>query len=315
MSFSEETQKLLAQLNQIYPGSVILREQGENSGVIKAGQVTTDILGTRLMIEVTDLTAPDFIATREMLKMLLTLNGYPQAYFQLETKDESITEQLMVMATYLYQPALNAIIYREQAQHGQLTPEIAEAYAKGVMTTISKEDGNRDEAALRLLTLIDAKIFMAAVPSDTTQLTDAFKDSFPEAWQAAELIYQQLVVDKIVDPFTVHQAITTLFKAFDAQMIAWDLPELHNQEFTTITPVISKEEAKLSVSEVFGIRHVDLLKHDTKATAFIGEQKSSGQNSFVLNAPADETAEFFKEIYAMSVEELFTQLKQPFTIR
>ncbi|MCM0582425.1 IpaB/EvcA family protein [Weissella diestrammenae] len=315
MIFSKATQQLLAQLNQIYPGSVILRGQDTKSGVITANQVTTDMLGTRLMIEVNDATAPDFLATREMLMMLLTLNGYPQAYFQLITKDEAITEQLMVMSTYLYQPALHAIVYREQVKHNVLTPDVVTAYTKGVIQTLTKENDSRDEAALRLLTLIDAKVLMGAVPFDVQDLSDTFVDYYPEAWAAAELIYDQMSAEHIKDPFTVHQAITTLFKAFDAQMIAWNLPELHNQEFTTITPVISKEQAQLPVSEVFGIRHVDLLKHDSKATAFVGELKDSGQNSFVVNAPSEDPAAFFKALYALPVEELFSQLKQPFTIK
>lgn len=316
MKFLDDTLKLLEQVNQVYPGSVILRGQGEASGIITHDQVTTEMLETRLMVEVTDATAPDLQATHELLHMLLTLSGFPQVYFQLKTGDEDVTNQLMVMATYLYRPALHAIIYREQAKHGLLTAEVAEAYAKGVMTTLTKETpGNRDEAALRLLTLLDAKVFMHNVPTDTTAFTATFMDVFPEAWQGATLIFDQMAIDHIVDAFTLHQAIVTAFDGFDAMMITWQLPELNSKEFTTVTPVLSERQLRLPVAQVFDIKHVDLLNQVTGDTAYVGLQKSSGQNSFVLVAPTEATADWFKELYAMPVQDLFDQMKQPFTIR
>ena len=112
MKFAKETITLLDQVNALYPGSVILRGNEEASGAITHDQVSTSMLGTRLMVEVNDGTAPDFLATSELLMMLLTLNGYPQVYFQLKDDDAELTHQLMIMTTYLYQPALRAIVYR-----------------------------------------------------------------------------------------------------------------------------------------------------------------------------------------------------------
>lgn len=316
MSFSKETQQLLEQLNTIYPGSIVLRQTGTDTNTILPEHVTTDALGSRLMIEVNDLTAPDFEATREMLKMMLTLNGYPQVYFQLRTKEAKIDEQLMIMMTYLYQPALNAIIYREQAKHGQLTDEVVTAYINGVLKTLTPEDGKQDEAALRLLTLIDTKVFLSAASMDVTEINNELKEKFPMAFAAAELLFEQMVVDKIKDPFTVGQAIQTLFKGFDAQMLAWDLPELHAQEFTTVTPVLSAKQLEQPVSSNYGIRHVDFNQYgddDDDSAVFVGEDKNTGQNSFILKAPGTDTAEFFKEIYALPTKELFEQLKQPYT--
>lgn len=316
MSFSKETQQLLEQLNTIYPGSIVLRQTGTDTNTILPEHVTTDALGSRLMIEVNDLTAPDFEATREMLKMMLTLNGYPQVYFQLRTKEAKIDEQLMIMMTYLYQPALNAIIYREQAKHGQLTDEVVTSYINGVLKTLTPEDGKQDEAALRLLTLIDTKVFLSAASMDVTEINNELKEKFPMAFAAAELLFEQMVVDKIKDPFTVGQAIQTLFKGFDAQMLAWDLPELHAQEFTTVTPVLSAKQLEQPVSSNYGIRHVDFNQYgddDDDSAVFVGEDKNTGQNSFILKAPGTDTAEFFKEIYALPTKELFEQLKQPYT--
>lgn len=315
-TFSKDTLALLDQVNQVYPGSVILRTAGEASGVIRHDQVKTDVLGTRLMIEVTDLTAPDYSATHELLHMMLTLNGYPQVYFQLEAPEQELTEQMMVMATYLYQPAMHAIIYREQAAHGLLTTDVAEAYAKGVMTTLtSDQDGEDSEAALRLLTLFDAKIFMLNYPGDASVWTDTFAERFPKAWAAAELLAEQVTPAKIKDPASMHRAIVAAFKGFDAQMLAWNLPELYNNEFTTLTPVLSEHQLRLTVSHVFDIKHAEFKNHATVDDAYVGLGKSDGQNSFVLTPPADADPEWFKQLYQSNVRELLDNLHQPYTVR
>jgi len=316
MQFSEATVQLLEQVNQVYPGSVVLRGSGEASGVLTHDQVTTDMLGTRLMVEVTDATAPEYAATKELLMMLLTLNGYPQVYFQLKSADLEMTDQLMVMTTYLYQPALRTIIYQEQAKHGLLTDEVAKAFAKGVMQTLTKEDGqSRAEAALRVLTLLDAQVFMTAVPSATESYTDTFAELYPGAWTAATQIFDVMHVSGIKDPFTVHRAVVAAFKQFDKQMMAWQLPQLHATEFATLTPVLSERQLRLPLAQVFDIKHTDMFDRNSSETAYVGLNKTDGQNSFVLSVPNENQPEFFKALYQTPVRNVLEKLGQPFVVR
>jgi hypothetical protein len=314
--FSADTVKLLEQVNQTYPGTVILRTAGDASGVIRHDQIKTDMLGTRLMIEITDTTAPDFMATDELLHMMLTLHGYPQIFFQLEAPEPELTEQLMVMATYLYQPVMRAIIYREQASHGLLTRDVAEAYVQGVMNTLTSEvAGDKQEAALRLLTLLDAKIFLRNYPDSTAEWEAEFVQAFPEAWQAAELLVDQLVLDSIKDPASVHRAIVTAFKGFDAQMLMWELPELFNTEFTTVTPVLSERQLRLTVNQVFEVKHADFKNRATNGDAYIALAKNDGQNSFVITPSQEDQANWFKEFYQTPVQDILDAMKLPYTVR
>lgn len=315
MIFSEDTLRLLEQANNVYPGSIVLRASGENTGVINNEQVQTEMLGARMMLEVTDMTAPDFVATHELLHMVLSLNGFPQVFFQLETEDETLTEQMMVMGTYLYQPAANIIVYREQAKHALMTEEVIAAYTKGVLGQLTKEDGTRAESALRFLTLLDAKIFMASVDADTAKYTDTFNDLYPEAWAAAETLFTKMNIAQVQDPASVHHAIMDVFDGFDQQMKSWDLPELNAKEFCTVTPVLSERQMRLKVNQVFEIKHVPYVNRTTKTAAFVGLGKQNKQNSFVLAVPGDATPDFFKETYNLTVKELFDQLQQPFTLR
>jgi hypothetical protein len=316
MIFSDDTMQLLNQVNNVYPGSIVLRGGDEASGVLLADQVSTDILGTRLMIEVSDATAPDFSASHELLSMLLKLSGYPQLYFQLDASEESLTEQLMVMSTYLYRPVLNAIIYREQGKHELLTDGVVAAYAKGVLQTLTKEvSGDQSEGALRLLTLLDARVLMHYVSGDTQKYKDTLADTFPEAWQAAGVLFDQLAIESIDDPASLHRGVVAAFNGFDAQMIAWGLPELHAAEFATLTPVLSERQLRLTVSQVFEIKHAVYKNHSNGEEAYIGLAKNDGQNSFVIVPPTDAQPAWFKELYQTSVKELLDAMNQPYIVR
>lgn len=316
MKFTKETLTLLDQVNEIYPGSVILRGNETATGVVTYDQVSTEMLGTRLMVEVTDGTAPDFLATSELLMMLLTLNGYPQIYFQLKDEDIDLTDQLMVMTTHLYQPALRAIIYREQAAHGMLTADVVKGMVAGVQQTLTPETAqDNSENALRLLTLLDLQVFLHNAPEETDAIVETMAERYPQAWAAAQKIFDAMRVDDIKNAFTVHRAVVAAFKLFDEQMVAWNLPEIHADEFATLTPVLSERQLRLPLAQVFDIKHLTMQDRNTGKEAYAGLLKTSGQNSFVLAAPDDDLASFFKELYQTPVKEVLVKLGQPFAIR
>lgn len=316
MKFTKETLTLLDQVNDIYPGSVILRGNETATGVITYDQVSTEMLGTRLMVEVTDGTAPDFLATSELLMMLLTLNGYPQIYFQLKDEDIDLTDQLMVMTTHLYQPALRAIIYREQAAHGMLTADVVKGMVAGVQQTLTPETAqDNSENALRLLTLLDLQVFLHNAPEETDAIVETMAERYPQAWAAAQKVFDAMRIDDIKNAFTVHRAVVAAFKLFDEQMVAWNLPEIHADEFATLTPVLSERQLRLPLAQVFDIKHLTMQDRNTGKEAYAGLLKTSGQNSFVLAAPDDDLASFFKELYQTPVKEVLVKLGQPFAIR
>lgn len=315
MHFSKETLALLDQVNQLYPGSIVLRGSGEDSGILKHDQVSTSMLGPRMAIEVNDLTAADVLATDELLHIMLSLNGYPQLFFQLAVeKDESLTEQMMVMTSYLYQPVIHSIIYREQAKHGQLTGKVIQAYLRGVADTLEPEQGDdMAQAALRVMVLLDARVFLAAAEAESDG--KHLEASYPLAWQAAGRLYQTMDSENITDPFTMHRAIEAVFSGFDEQMADWKLPLLNAKEFVTVTPVLSQRQLRLKVNQVFDIKHVPFTVRDTNQAAYVGLNKADNQNSFVLPTPDGEQQTFFLAFYQMTVQDLFAQLKQPYTVR
>lgn len=311
-------QKLLNQINQIYPGDVLVRFGNEKSGYVRHDQATKDALGPRLVVQVNDVTAPDYTATHELMHILLSLSGFPQIFFQVSFGDEQLDEQLMIMATNLYNIIAHKIVVTEQRKHNLIDAQVAEQYALGVKETLTNETSeNDDEAALRLLTLLDAMVFYTDDQHKAKYLKQ-FKNDYPIAFAGAETIYKNVVSASVESPFTMHRAIVKLFKAFDNQMALWGMPKLHCTEFATLSSVLSQRQLRMQVRQIFEVFHSEMKDKQTGERAYVGLNRTTRQNSFVLAVPEDATGgstEWFKQLYDMSVEELFDSLALPYTIR
>lgn len=232
---SQTTQQLLQQINQIFPGEIMVRLGTQASGILNYNQASQDILGQRLLIQVNDVTAPDYTATHELMHILMSLSGFPQVMFDLVFDDEEFNEQLMIMTTRLYDVVAHQIIVQEQRKHGLITPEVVSAYADGVTATLTKENqGNDDEAALRLLTLLDVFTFFAE-EDDKRKYMSRFRKDYPIAYEAAKTLHANITKKPITSPFAMRRAIVKLFKGFDEQMRAWGMPELRATEYATLT--------------------------------------------------------------------------------
>lgn len=314
----QATQQLLKQINDIFPGEIMVRLGNENSGTIRYDQATRDMMGSRLLIQVNDVTAPDYTATHELMHILMSLTGFPQVMFDLKFADDQFTEQLMIMTTRLYDVVAHQIIVQEQRKHGLITPAVMDAYADGVTATLTKEgDQNDDEAALRLLTLLDAFTFFNG-EEDKRKYMNRFRKDYPIAYAAAKELHGQITRKPINSPFTMRRAIVKLFKGFDEQMAAWNMPELHATEYATVTSVLSKRQAGMQVRQIFEVFHSEMLDKKTGERAYVGLNRVDRQNGFVIAIPEAVTGgstEWFKQLYDMTVAELFESIAMPFTLR
>lgn len=314
----QATQKLIEQVNQIFPGEVMVRLGNEKSGMIMYGQAIREVMGSRMLIQINDVTAPDYTATNELMHILMPMSGFPQIMFDLKFEDDQLNEQLMIMTTRLYNVIANQIIIKEQRKHDLITQDVKQAYAAGIAKTLTPEsDKNDDEAALRLLTLLDAHTFYEN-DDDKRKYMAKFKKDYPIAFDAAKNMYAKIVKKEISSPFDMQRAIVKLFKEFDEQMTNWHMPTLHATEYATLTSVLSKRQLGMQVRHVFEVFHSDMLDKKTGERAYVGLNRVNGQNSFIISVPESVTngsTEWFKQLYDMKVEDLFESIAMPYTLR
>lgn len=313
IKLNQANQELLDQVNQLYPeGTVFVQFHGEKSGYVRHDQATQKTIPGALVIIVTDLTAPNYTASHELLHLLMLLRGFPQIFFQLSLGDQQLDEQMMIMSTDLYNIAMHRVVVAEQRKHGLINETIEEQYLKGIEHTLTPEADNDDERALRLLTLLDALVFYGEnLPKYEARL----QGNYPEALAAAKKIYADITAKPIKSPFDMRRTIVKLYSLFDTQMQAWGLPALHQNEYTTLSPVLSERQLRLEMRQVFEIFHSDMKERGSEKRAYVGVRRSDGQNSFTLSEPAGNAPEEFKKIYDQPVKEFLEQHSVPYIVR
>lgn len=317
IELNDDTQSLINVVNKFFPGKVEVQFIGQlQSGYVRHDQAQVVQDGKNLFVQVSDLSAPNYTASHELLHLLMTLRGFPQVFFSLSTGDDSLDEQLEIMGTELFDIVAHFVVVSEQRKHGLITDDIEKMYLKGIQNTIEPEPKELDNAMeLRLLTLIDAHVFYGDKFDDFARPT--LEKGYPVALKAADKIYEIITKKPTDSPFGLRRNVVKLFRAFDEQLTAWGLPALHNNEYATISSVVSERQLNLNVKQQFEIFHSELHDKKTNRRAYVGFNKSDDQNSFVIPAPTgmDDSPEYFKKLYALSVKDLFKELKMPYIIR
>ncbi|WP_251548142.1 IpaB/EvcA family protein [Limosilactobacillus caecicola] len=315
---NQAAQSLLDAVNELYPeGNVFVQfdEDKEPVGYVRHDQARQTNLPGGLVITVTDMTAPNYTASHELLHLLMLLRGFPQIFFQLSLGDEQLDEQMMIMSTDLYDVAMHRVVVAEQRKHNLIDDQIEAEYLKGIQATITKETagGEDDERTLRLLTLLDAIVFYGG---HLDKVRDQLEQDYPLAFAAALKMYDQIAERRIDSPFEMRRQIVKLYRLFDEQLLDWGLPALHNNEFTTVSPVLSARQLRLKVRQVFEIFHSDMKDRRGHDDIYIGLRRNDHQNSFTLRGPSGKNrSQKFVEMYDEPVEKLLEDLNVPYIVR
>lgn len=313
IKLNETNQALLKEVNRLYPeGSVFVQFHGDKAGYVRHDQATQETIPGALVIIVTDLTAPNYTASHELLHLLMLLKGFPQIFFQLSLGDKELDEQMMIMSTDLYNIAMHQVVVAEQRKHDFIDETVEEKYFKGIEHTLTPEADDDDERTLRLLTLLDALVFYG----DRLSKYEAdLQKKYPQALAAAKKIYAEITKKPIKSPFDMRRAIVKLYSLFDQQMQAWGLPALHNNEYTTVSPVLSERQLRLTMRQVFEIYHSDMKERGTNQRAYVGLRRNDGQNSFTMPAPMGDAPTYFKQVYGQTVQDFLEQHSIPYIVR
>jgi hypothetical protein len=316
IELNDQVQDLINAVNHLFPGTVTVTFLGKlQSGYVRHDQAQTVQDGKNIIVQIADLSAPNYTASHELLHLLMVLRGFPQVFYSLTTGDDTLDDQLKMMGTELYDIVSHFVVVSEQRKHGLINEDIEQMYLKGIYATIKPEPNPLDDQMmLRLTTLLDAMVFYG---DKLKTVADQLKGDFPISYAAAEKLYA-IITDKPTNsPFGLRRNVVKLFKAFDEQLKDWELPALHNTEFTTLTSVLSERQLGLEVKQLFEVYHSELVEINSQTKAYVGFNRVDDQNSFVLANPKgnQDNPEFFKRVYNQTVKQLFDDLKMPYIIR
>ncbi|MBS9336966.1 nitrate ABC transporter ATPase [Fructobacillus parabroussonetiae] len=315
---------LLEQVNQTYPGTVMVRTGEEESGRLRMDRSQQSFLADRLLIEIPDKTEADFVIGTELLQLLLSLNGIvPQIFFGLTFEDEALDQQLVTIASRLHKMVMHGISYREMAKQGFLTAETATAFQAGIEDELTPEEKDIDGQHLfRLLSLVDAQIFNKVLAenklAEAAKQADAqYKTLYPKANAAAKSLSELIVTADLKDSRTIRKTIVRVFAGLDELLEKADLPTVNAKQYVTLAPVLSERQLNGPVKNLFEIFHSEMTDFASKEKAYVGLGKQDQQNTFVIAPPKNpaDRPKFFTELYALSVRELLEKLALPYILR
>lgn len=136
---------LLSTANSLYPGNISVRFGDTKAGYVRHDQAQQVLDDGDLTVRVSDITAPNYTASHELLHLLLLLQGFPQITFNLTTRDQQLDEQLMAIAMELYDMVSHVLVVRKQREHNLIDEQIETLYMK-----VWRPQSNRNLRARRM---------------------------------------------------------------------------------------------------------------------------------------------------------------------
>lgn len=320
IELSAPVQELLKEVSDLYPLGMVHVDFASQSkaGFVRHDQANLKQLPGMMVVQVTDLTAPSYTASHELLHLYYLLKQYPQILFNLTWGDKDLDEQAQMFATGLYDAVMHRLIVAEQRKRGLIDQPIEDAYLAGVIEALPDEPADplasADEkmnSLVRVINLFDALTFFG---DHASQFLPALAKRYPQALKIAQQWQEKIFGAPMTDPATTRRAIVALFELVDTQMGDWGLPILNNKRYTTVTPVLSKRQLRLAVKQVFEIYRSDMKLKDGKE-AYVGLRRGDGQNSFVLPMPEKDGPKTFVEIYQEPVRQFLEKNNDPYAVR
>lgn len=310
IGIQENVQVLLDEVKQHYDHPLEVVIQGEASGVLTHDQSHQRLKkdGT-LEVVVTDTTNADYTLSHELLHLLYQMKGYPQLQFHLLSGDPQVDDQLYATSTALYNAAVHMLIVAWQREHELITDAVVAQVLAGFKQNVPAEADDQ-LVIYRILSLLDLLGFLdGKLPAD---LAAAYPQALPYAQELFQLINEQ----KLDSPFGLRRAIVHLFSRFDALIEQLGYQPTNDQEFATLSPVLSKRQLRLTLDQVYLIKHSGYRDRETKQPAYVAMGRSDDQNAFVLPLSENATTpEAFQQLYQQPLNDVLAQYQLDYTIR
>ncbi|KRM71299.1 hypothetical protein [Lacticaseibacillus brantae] len=315
MSYSPALQAMIDDIQAHYSAPVKIVVEGPASGQLSHEQSQQELLpdGT-LQIRVTDTTNVEYTLSHELLHLLLQMKGYPQLQYHLLTGTPNLDDQLYATSTSLYNVAAHALIAAWQRENGIIDATVEEQVQAAFTATVPVETPETSDLIIfRILTLVD---FLTFFNGGTDAHRTQWGHDFPRAFQYAQGLYTELLDKPIDTPFTFRRAVVQLFNRFDDLLNQLGYQPTTNPEFATIPPVLSNRQLRLTLNQVFELKHSDYRDRSTKDRAYVALGISDQQNAFVLPLQGKAaTPEAFQVLYQQPLHEIFDQYHIDYTVR
>ncbi|MFD1430026.1 hypothetical protein [Lacticaseibacillus mingshuiensis] len=308
-----QLQELFDEVQKGYAMPIHVEIAGPASGVLTHDQSHQKLEADgSVTVQITDTTAVDYTLSHELLHMYFTTQDVPLPQYQLLTGDPSLDRQFYATSTALYDAAMHVLVTGWQRDHGLITEEVEAQVQAGFDQLTPKESPETENLVVfRIMSLLDLMVFRQG---GSAADQDRWRTDFPETAPLAFGLFG-VIMDKPLDaPTRVRRTVVNLFKMFEeiVQQLGYEPPA--NTEFVSLPPILSPRQLRLSLNQLFDLKHSDFRNRETKHRGYVALGKGDDQNAFVLPL-VDPKPEDFRKMYQQPLEDILKKYDVLYGVR
>lgn len=254
----------------------------------------------------------DFVLAHELHHIELELSDEPEIDCAVTSGQKDRDGQVLMVANSVFETLEHVTVLQRQKEDGTYTDEIKQEYLKGIDIAL-RPKVSMDMANMRFyrtLVMFDGIIF------GEHQEDADWKDNFPKSFKYASQLVDIAEQNDLSVPFQFRRALVNCLDAYNEIIISNGYQGLHFHTFLNVTPIISKRQLRLSLNQVYQIKHSEYKNRATGRDGFVLIAINDGQGVATLNLdPSKVTPEFYKAFYQYTVQEVFEKEGIKYLIR
>lgn len=304
--------KQVENIEQQYNKKIEVFSDYEQQDFLTLDQADHVIKDDIIKISITNEKYAEFVLSHELHHIELELSDEPSISSALTTGKQDFDGRVLAIANSVFETLEHVTVLKKQKEDGTYTDEIKTEYLKGIEAALHPKV-ELDRANMRFyrtLIMLDGMIFSEHACDDEWQ--QEFAMSYKYADKMAKIIED----NDLTVPFQFRRALVNTLDAYNEIIISNGYQGLHFHTFLNITPVVSKRQLRLSLNQVYQIKHSEFRNRATGRDGFVLIGINDGQGVATLNLdPQKVTPEFYKTFYQYTVEQVFREQGTKYLIR
>lgn len=307
-SIVEQVQKI----EQEYNKKVEIYSDYSKQEFLTLDQASHEVNGDIVKVVITNEKYSEFVLAHELYHIALELSDEPSIFCAVTSGKPDYDGRILAIANSIFETLEHISVLKSQKADGTYTDEVKEEFLKGIEAALTPKV-SLDLANMRFyrtLIMFDGIIF-----SEHAQ-DDKWKDEFPTSYKYAEKLVKIAEANDLSSAFHFRRALVNALDTYNEIILSNGYEGLGYHEFLNITPVLSERQLRLSLNQVYQVKHSSFKNRATGKDAFVLLGINDGQSVTTLDIdPGKVTPEFYKAFYQYKIIDVFEKEEVKYLIR
>lgn len=265
-----------------------------------------------IKVEITNQQFSDFVLLHELYHIELELSNEPSIQVSVTSEKPDTDGRILSTANSIFESLEHAIIVKKQIADGSFDAEAKKSYLEGINLALNPnvQVDAANMTFFRALVLLDAIIFA------NQKKNEEWRTNYAAAYKFVDKALDIIDKNDLTTPFQFRRALVNVLDAYNDLIVTRGYESMNYHEYLAITPVLSEHQLRLSLNQVYKIKHTVFKMRDTHNDAFALLAINDGQNVAALGFDRDKVnPEFYKNFYQQTVKDTFEANNIDYVIR